>query len=54
MAIEGDKELLREIERIERLLRVTMDPPTLRVLTARVEELQEKLRLTEEGNSRQG
>ena len=43
MVSEDNREIQEEIERVQRLLRVTMDPPTLKVLIARLEELKAKL-----------
>ena len=52
MVIEGIQEPLQKIERVERLLRVTTDPPTLKILTARLEELRAKLKSTKKRNRR--
>jgi len=50
MVIVHIQDPLQEIERIERLLRVTTDPPTLIVLIDRLEELWAKLSSTEKCN----
>ena len=50
MVIKYKHDVLQEIERVERILRVTTDPPILKVLIGRLEELRAKLKSSEMSN----